>query len=242
LFSGAELDSKLKTRNGSLRHGRRRFEPPGPGGLLVWPPVVTLLLTGRVMLTGESESFPPSDRPPVGTPTFPTAPQPLSLEPEKTRGDREDRETLCPRPHTKKPRELSLSGLSAISNVTLSTWKQYGSPNRARTWTLPVNSRPPDHAHQNPVTGTEPSSDSPQSRPSCSNDSACPPASRQGDNLSPPPWEHFLLRGDAGRPSTDSEQPPMGLAELGGHLQVIPGWLVCGYQSEVPAQTVVRKR
>ena len=44
----------------------------------------TVALTGRVVLIGESESFAAIPRPAVGTPTFPTAPQPLSLEPEIT--------------------------------------------------------------------------------------------------------------------------------------------------------------
>jgi hypothetical protein len=83
----------------------------------------TAALTPRAMFTGDFESYRPSDRPPVVTPTFPTAPQPLSLEPEKTPDRREQRETPCPRPNTKKPRELSLSGLPANSNTALSTWK-----------------------------------------------------------------------------------------------------------------------
>jgi hypothetical protein len=47
--------------------------------------------------------------------------RPLSLEPENAPAGRPPRASLCPRPDTKKPRELSLSGLSANRNVAQST-------------------------------------------------------------------------------------------------------------------------
>jgi len=69
-------------------------------------------LNPRGLFTGEFESFRAVAWAAVVTPAFPTGPRSLSHETENA--DREARglESLCGGRDTKRPRELSLSGLS----------------------------------------------------------------------------------------------------------------------------------